>query len=260
MSERNGHEAGAAREAWHLGEREFLLLERTEDGFRYEILTKDLLPRTQGQLDPPEWTMDQAREYVLDLTGLSHRNRTSVSYELVMQRSREMLRASDVRNIEWEDSKYYPGMRTVEHTLTCEIRGEPVRLRYEVSKHDDGEGFVIHSDDRDIWNIMPEPELEKLECSLSRAVAFGRWKRKIDQAETVEAVRDVRYGLWETENLNLTRGQIRELYDMTDRREAILTASLKKPSILKHLQEMKPEDGEKGTPKRPRKHKEGERT
>jgi len=204
--------------------------------------------------------MDQARDYVLELNGLVRRSLAAVSYEVVERRSKDVLRASDVQNIEWIESKYYPVVRTAEHTLSCEIRGEPARLSYEVSKHDEGEGFVIHSDGKDIWELMPESELEKLEYTLSRAVVFGRWKRKIDQAETVEAVRDVRYGMWESENLNLTRDQIRELYEMIDCREASLAAAMKKPSVLKHLQEMNPADGEKGTPKRPRKHKEGERT
>ena len=49
------------------------------------------------------------------------------------------------------------------NTLSCEIRGKKVQLFYEVSQHDEGEGFTIHSDGRDIWDWMPEPELRKLE-------------------------------------------------------------------------------------------------
>ncbi|MBR3165995.1 MAG: hypothetical protein IKF16_07480 [Lachnospiraceae bacterium] len=221
-------ETELAKAAWQFGHREYLMLERTDTGFRYEILTKDFLSRTHGQLDRLEWTMNQAREYVLDLAGLYHRSRFAVSYDMVKQKSRDVLKSSDVRNIEWVDSKYYPGMRTAEHTLTCKIHGEPFRLTYEVSKHDDGEGFVIHSAGKDIWDLMPEPELEKLEFTLSRAVTFGHWKKDIDQAEIVEAVRDVRYGIWETENLNLTRDQIRELHEMIDRKEETLTAAMKK--------------------------------
>lgn len=55
-------ETELAKAAWQLGYREYLMLERTDFGFRYEILTKDFLPRTQGQIDRPEWTMSQARE------------------------------------------------------------------------------------------------------------------------------------------------------------------------------------------------------
>ena len=91
-------------------------------------------------------------------------------------------------------------------------------------------------------------------------MTFGHWKKDIDQAETVEPVRDVRYGIWETENLNLAREQIRELHEMIDRKEESLTAAMKKESVLKQLGETKPENGETKAPKRQKKQKEGERT
>jgi hypothetical protein len=87
-------------------------------------------------------------------------------------------------------------------------------------------------------------------------VTFGHWKKDIDQAETVEAVREVRYGIWETENLNLSRDQIQELHEMIDRKEAALTSAMKKDSVLKQLVETKPENGEKKAPKRQKKQKE----
>ena len=124
-------------------------------------------------------------------------------------------------NIEWQNSRYFPGMRTVEHDLTCEIRGMPVQLRYEVSQHDDGEGFTIHSNGQDIWGHMPEPELRKLEELLNEAVEYGHWIDYLDQAKTVEAVREVRYSLYETEEL--TREQIQALHKAIDDKEALLS-------------------------------------
>ena len=66
--------------------------------------------------------------------------------ELQKEQSWKHLTADDVKNIQCVDSKYYPWMWTAEHTLNCEIHGEPVTLMYEVSQHDDGEGFTIHSE------------------------------------------------------------------------------------------------------------------
>ena len=139
------------------------------------------------------------------------------------------MKVSDVRMIEWKDSRYYPGMRTAEHTLTCEIRGETALLTYEVSRHDDGEDFVIHSDGKDIWDIMPESELRKLDPILAEAVEYGHWKRDLDQAGTVEAVREVRYGLYESENLIMSKEQIGKLHEAIDRKEAMLSAAQKAP-------------------------------
>ena len=145
--------------------------------------------------------------------------------ELQKENAWEHLTADDVRNIQCVDSQYFPVVRTAEHTLTCEIHGEPVKLFYEVSKHDDGEGFTIHSDGKDIWDLMPEPELRKLEPVLSQAVSFAGWQKELEQAETAAAVRDVRYGLYETEYLNMSREQISALHEAIDRKEAALTAA-----------------------------------
>lgn len=210
--------------AWKLGNRGYLMIEQSENGFRYQVLTRDFLSKTQGWLDQPSWTMNQAREHILDTLSLSLNSRTVTSYEMLEQCAKEVLKASDVTKIEWKDSRYYPGMRTAEHTLSCVIRGDRYLLTYEVSQHDDGEGFVIHSDGKDIWDTMPEPELRKLEDVLARAVDYGHWKRRIDEAQTSEAVREVRYGLYESECLTMTGDQIRDLHGMIDRKETALVA------------------------------------
>ena len=144
--------------------------------------------------------------------------------ELQKEHAWEHLTADDVKNVVCIDSKYYPVSRLAEHTLTCEIFGEPVKLTYEVSQHDDGEGFTIHSEGKDIWEKMPEPELRKLEPVLSQAVTFAAWQKDLANAETVDAVRDVRYGLFETENLNLSRAQISALHEAIDQKEAAIAA------------------------------------
>ena len=144
--------------------------------------------------------------------------------ELQKEHAWEHLTADDVKNVVCTDSKYYPVSRLAEHTLTCEIFGEPVKLTYEVSQHDDGEGFTIHSEGKDIWEKMPEPELRKLEPVLSQAVTFAAWQKDLANAETVDAVRDVRYGLFETENLNLSRAQISALHEAIDQKEAAIAA------------------------------------
>ena len=165
------------------------------------------------------------------------------------------LTVADVENIEWTDSKYYPSVRTKEHTLSCTIHGEPVVLTYEVSWHDGGEeGFTIHSEGEDIWDMMPESELRKLEQLLHEAVEYGHWIDYLDQAKTLEAVREVRYSLYETEEL--TREQIQALHKAIDDKEALLSkagkADLNKKSILKELEAKKSRTGtdkDQSTPK-----------
>ena len=213
--------------AWQIWGRGCLLLERKENGFDYQILTGDYGIRRHGRLEQPTWSMNQAREHILDSIAMGYAGLTVESFDQIKKRMEEALKASEVTDIIWVGSKYYPSMRTSEHTLSCRIRGEKTCLSYEVSRHDDGEGFVIHSDGQDIWDRMPEMELRKLEPILSSAVVFGHWMRKIIQADTLVEIRDVRYGLFETENLDLTREQIVELHREIDRKEDSLLAAKK---------------------------------
>ena len=48
--------------AWQLAHREYLIVEWTDSGFRYELLTKQFESTIQGQVDRPGWTMNQATE------------------------------------------------------------------------------------------------------------------------------------------------------------------------------------------------------
>ena len=180
--------------------------------------------------------------------------------ELQKEQAWEHLTADDVRNIQCIDSQYFPVVRTAEHTLTCEVHGEPMTLFYEVSKHDDGEGFTIHSDGKDIWDLMPEPELRKLEPVLSQAVSFAGWQKELEQAETAAAVRDVRYGLYETEYLNMSQEQISALHEAIDRKEAALAAaeerSSEKQSVLEDLETTKTNPRETKATRKPKKKEE----
>jgi hypothetical protein len=75
--------------AWQLAHREYLMVERTDSGFRYELLTQQFQSKIQGQVDRPGWTMNQAREYILDTLNMTRRNRRTVAFEEVKASARE---------------------------------------------------------------------------------------------------------------------------------------------------------------------------
>ena len=75
--------------AWQLAHREYLMVERTDSGFRYELLTKQFASTVQGQVDRPGWTMNQAREYILDTLNMTRRNRRAVPFEEVKASAKE---------------------------------------------------------------------------------------------------------------------------------------------------------------------------
>lgn len=147
----------------------------------------------------------------------------------------EHLKAENVTEIHGTGTTYYSTSRMVEHEFTAEILGDPVKLTMTVSQHDDGEGFVIHSSGKDIWDIMPEPELRKLESVLSVAAELGSWERQIQSAETAEAVKEVEMGLMETENLGFSHEQYQQLYEAIDKRLSELQQPEQRPSVLADL-------------------------
>ena len=210
------------RAAWEIDGRGYLLIEKQGDRYSYEVVRKDYSSRTHGSIDQSSKTMIEAREHVLESLALDQKSRYPVSFEQIREKMQSMLKASEITQIVWLDSKYYPHVRTAEHALTCMARGEMLHLTYEVSGHDDGKGFTIHSDGEDIWDRMSESELRIFEEILDNAVEFGHWKRDIDQADTLSAVRDVRFSLHEVENLNLSREQIGQLDKMIIRKEKSL--------------------------------------
>lgn len=75
--------------AWQLAHREYLMVERTDNVFRYELLTQQFQSRIQGQVDRSGWTMNQAREYILDTLNMTRRNRRTVSFEEMKASARE---------------------------------------------------------------------------------------------------------------------------------------------------------------------------
>lgn len=147
----------------------------------------------------------------------------------------EHLKAENINEIHGTGTTYYSTSRMVEHEFTAEILGDPVKLTMTVSQHDDGEGFVIHSSGKDIWDIMPEPELRKLASVLTVAAELGSWERQIQSAETAEAVKEVEMGLMETENLGFSHEQYQQLYEAMDKRLSELQQPEKRPSVLADL-------------------------
>ena len=157
------------------------------------------------------------------------------------------LTADDVKNIECIGSEYMPHSRMAEHTFSCEIVGEPMTLKLTVSQHDDGEGFTIHSEGKDVWDTMPESELRKLEPVLTSTAELHYWTSQIEKAETAEAVKEVSFGFMETENLGLSQEQCQKFWEVVEQKEA----SLSPPSTLADLQAKK-EKSEKEMSSKPK--------
>lgn len=145
------------------------------------------------------------------------------------------LTANDVKNIECIESAYTPHLFMAEHTFSCEIVGEPLTLKLVVSQHDDGEGFTIHTEGKDIWNIMPESELRKLETILESTAELSYWTSLVEKAETMAAVKEVSFDFMEAEDLGLSQEQCQKFWAAVEQKEAALSPS----SVLADLHTQK---------------------
>lgn len=163
-----------------------------------------------------EWTVE-SHPAVLD--GFVRMFREEVQEQARKQEAEKPLTADEITNFKEISREYYPHMRTAEYVFSCEVRGEPDVLTYEVSQHDDGESYSLHTKNRDIWECMSRKELGKLEAVVSREVTFAEWQKEIEQAETADDLREVNYGMMETEYLNLSDEQRERLYQMMDEKE-----------------------------------------
>ena len=146
--------------------------------------------------------------------------------ETVSAQFQKTLTAEDVTDIRLESSSYSAVSREKEYHLSCKINGVPDTLVYTVSQHDDGEGFTIRSGQReedDIWKKMPQPELEKLEAVLARAVEFDYWSKSIEHAADTDALEVVSLDYQWAEDLNLSSEQRDALWAQIEARKEQLT-------------------------------------
>ena len=142
------------------------------------------------------------------------------------------LKAEDVQNLLLVNRQYSSVSRTTEYDFTCEIRGEQDILHYTMEYHDDGEGFTIHTEKDDIWERMSEPELDRLEMVLEREALYFQYHEDIENAATLEELREVSYSIMENESIYFR--QISErVWNEYGERERVLSAGI--PAVNFHI-------------------------
>ena len=110
------------------------------------------------------------------------------------------LTADDIQNLVLINREYFATSRTTVYDFECDIRGEHDSLQYTLEYHDDGEGFTIHTEKDDIWERMPEPELERLEGILSREAVYFKYHEKIAGTESLADLKELEYEIMEDES------------------------------------------------------------
>ena len=136
------------------------------------------------------------------------------------------LTAEDIQNISYIGAEYSNFGHTAEYELEADIRGEHQKIRYEVTRHDgDEESFSIHTESNDIYERLSEPELRKLEEKLSDEVRIGQYEKKIEKADSLDAVKNIQYEFMDDESL--PRRLVGRFWESYNAREAELSETAK---------------------------------
>ena len=202
----------------------------TQAGFELAIQDKyeTTISRSWGEVARMLRTLYQVGqgEFVQELKSVEQPESVETEKKAGVVERQKNLTAEDVTDIRLESSSYSAVSREKEYHLSCKINGVPDTLVYTVSRHDDGEGFTIRSGQReedDIWKKMPQPELEKLEAVLARAVEFDYWSKSIEHAADADALEVVTLDYQWAEDLNLSSEQRNALWEQIEDRKAQFT-------------------------------------
>lgn len=151
---------------------------------------------------------------------------------LLQEQSKNQIKAEDITNFKGMNYEYSAVTREAEYTFACEVKGEPRTLTYIVSQHDDGVGYTMHTDQTDIWDVMSEPELRKLEDVVSSEAEVYKWERQIENAKDLPDIEDLKCGLMEESSRKISKEQRQKLGEAIDAKEhAILQPKPSEKSV-----------------------------
>ena len=123
------------------------------------------------------------------------------SIQPVEESAEKVLTADDIQNIQYISAEYSNFGHTAEYELEADVDGERQTLHYEVTRHDgDEESFSIHTDENDVYDRLSGAELTKLEEKLSDEVRIGRYAQKIEKAESMEDLDNIRFEFMDDES------------------------------------------------------------
>ena len=132
----------------------------------------------------------------------------------------EKLTAEDVKVLQGISISKQSSRVTI-YQFECEIKGEKDRLTYELSQHDDSEGFTIHTEKNDVWERMEINELRKLEEVLSVEAEVLKWQERADGANTLERLQEVK-NWWMESEVRLPEEQIKKITEILEAKGAEL--------------------------------------
>ena len=182
--------------SWNIVEkriRELVAEDRYLNQAEKEELENRYLESAAEELSDEENTVDRA---IAD-----EEREIAESIQPVEESAEKVLTADDIQNIQYISAEYSNFGHTAEYELEADIDGQRQTLHYEVTRHDgDEESFSIHTGKNDVYDRLSGAELTKLEEKLSDEVRVGRYAQKIEKAESMEDLDNIRFEFMDDES------------------------------------------------------------
>ena len=215
----------------------YFAIQTVSDGYDYTFYDNQFRELDGGVYDNPDVTLSEAMEDILGDEGLSVADCKVMDFEELQEKAneaeqeknRKLLTAGSVTDLKGKSHEYHAGDREAVYEFDCLVDGRPAVLTYTTGQrehfysplYDRGEiedVFSIHTDGEDIWEKMPQSELEKLERLLAGEAEAFPIEERIAKAGSIHDLKEIDYYMMDMERTAMTEVQRKRIWDGLDRK------------------------------------------
>ena len=221
----------------------YFAIQTVSDGYDYTFYDNQFRELDGGVYDNPDVTLAEAMEDILGDEGLSVADCKVMDFEELQEKAneaeqeknRKSLTAESVTDLKGKSHEYHAGDREAVYEFDCLVDGRPAVLTYTTGQrehfysplYDRGEiedVFSIHTDGEDIWDRMPQSELEKLERLLAGEAEAFPIEERIAEAGSIHDLKEIDYYMMDMERTVMTEVQRKRIWDGLDRKGTAIFA------------------------------------
>lgn len=210
----------------------YFAIQTVSDGYDYTFYDNQFRELDGGVYDNPDVTLAEAMEDILGDEGLSVADCKVMDFEELQEKAneaeqeknRKSLTAESVTDLKGKSHEYHAGDREAVYEFDCLVDGRPAVLTYTTGQrehfysplYDRGEiedVFSIHTDGEDIWDRMPQSELEKLERLLAGEAEAFPIEERIAEAGSIHDLKEIDYYMMDMERTVMTEVQRKRIWD-----------------------------------------------
>lgn len=210
----------------------YFSIQTVSEGYDYTFYDNHFRELDGGIYDNPDISLQEAMKDILEDEGMSLSDCKVMDIEELQEkvneaereRDEKLLTVESVTDLKGRRYEFNSGAREAVYEFDCLVNGKTAVLTYTVGQrehfhsplYDRGEiedVFSIHTDGEDVWDRMPEPELEKLERILAGEAEAFLIEERIAEASSIHDLKEVDYYMMDMESTSMTDVQKKRLWD-----------------------------------------------